>query len=116
MGECSPIRRKRAFDKATITSVHQLHQLLAPDIPIRLRRVEAAFSVTEGFEFSRGLEPPGGRSGFRRRDLVQLRTHGLLQFRENPFPPFDSILAAEFSDSLKIGFGISPEQFGAIGQ
>jgi hypothetical protein len=36
--------------------IHQLHQLLAPDISIGLRRVEAAFSVAEGIEFGGGFE------------------------------------------------------------
>ena len=39
--------------------IHQFHQLLAPDIPIRLRRVESAFSAAEGFEFGGGGELPG---------------------------------------------------------
>ncbi len=40
-------------------SIHQLHQLLAPDVPIRLGRVESAFFSPEGVEFGGGFELPG---------------------------------------------------------
>ena len=40
-------------------SIHQHPQLLAPDIAIRLRRQESAFSAAEGFEFGGGFELPG---------------------------------------------------------
>lgn len=58
-GHCSPNHKKRAFDNATTASIHQLHQLLILDIPIRLRRVESAFSAPEGFEVGGGFELPG---------------------------------------------------------
>lgn len=47
-GQRSRIRKNwpNAFP---ITSIHQFFELCAPDMPIRLRRMEAAFSAAEGF-------------------------------------------------------------------
>lgn len=39
-----------------MASIHQLPQLLSPDIPIRLRRVESAFSAAERIEFGGRFE------------------------------------------------------------
>ena len=50
--------RPFSFLGLTTASVHQLHQLLTPDVLIRLGRVEAAISTTEGFEFGGGFELP----------------------------------------------------------
>jgi hypothetical protein len=54
-GQCSSFHKKRP-NIAARASFHQLHQVLAPDIPLRLRRVESAFSAAEGIEFGGGLE------------------------------------------------------------
>ena len=37
-------------------SIHQLHQFLSPEIPIRLRRVKSAFSAAQDFERGGGFE------------------------------------------------------------
>lgn len=51
-----------------------------------------------------------------RRDLVNFPSQALLQFCKNPVPSSKSILAADLSDFLKIGFRISSEQLDDIGQ
>ena len=60
--EIESVRRSRIHKNwpniLSTTSIHQLHQFLAPDISIRLRRVEAAFCAAEGYEFDGGLQHP----------------------------------------------------------
>ncbi len=46
------------FHRFVIMQSHQLPQLLAAYIPIRLRWVEFAFSAAEGFKFGGGFELP----------------------------------------------------------
>lgn len=54
-GQVSPIHSNLPNISA-LASIHQLHQLFTSDIPIRLRRMESAFSTAEGFERGGGFE------------------------------------------------------------
>jgi hypothetical protein len=55
IGSGFPIHENRPNIPVRV-SIHQLHQLRLPEMPIRLQRLESAFSAVEGFKFSGGIE------------------------------------------------------------
>lgn len=73
------MQRTSTLTEYRYKALHQHPQLLTPDIPIRLRRVEVAFSAGEGFEFGGGGESPG------KADEDSAGDYGYLKFSPRAF-------------------------------